>query len=225
VRNSADSLDPRPGRADRAVAVAFQSSWPQARTLDLLDTSLVVDLARKARLDRSIVDRFVTLGQYACLDGGIGSPLRGILSTCSAFGPAIDEVKMQSPIPIFGRSEALNFGGESGCLSAFCRPAAAFGRNSNGRRLNKVNRSRSSEPLQKALLTPSSPRTRTSTIEPSRRRLPECKAPTLPFWVSFHLPARRSALSCPVITTPDAAVHELRRSVGSVSLRCRSRGC
>jgi len=84
---------------------AFARHWPQARTADLLDASLSVDLAAAGGLDNAMVARFVTLGRYAA--GGTGShDTRAILFTCSAFGPAIDAVKADLPIPVMRPNEA-----------------------------------------------------------------------------------------------------------------------
>jgi len=85
---------------------AFRKNWPDADAFDLLDTSLAVDLARKGRLDSSIMDRFQTLSDYVLRSGAKSNPLRGILFTCSAFGPAIDAVKAVMPIPVLRPNES-----------------------------------------------------------------------------------------------------------------------
>jgi hypothetical protein len=85
---------------------AFRELWPEATLFDLLDTSLSADLAARGSLDQSIVERFLTLGRYAAGTEGIGGTTRGMLFTCSAFGPAIDAVKRASAIPVLRPNEA-----------------------------------------------------------------------------------------------------------------------
>lgn len=84
---------------------AFARLWPQARTADLLDTSLSADLAAVGGLDDAMIGRFVALGRYAATGTG-GHDTRAILFTCSAFGPAIDAVKADLPIPVMRPNEA-----------------------------------------------------------------------------------------------------------------------
>lgn len=84
---------------------AFARLWPEARTADLLDASLSADLAAAGALDDAMVQRFLTLGRYAA--SGTGShDTRAILFTCSAFGPAIEAVKADLPIPVMRPNEA-----------------------------------------------------------------------------------------------------------------------
>lgn len=85
---------------------AFASHWPEARTFDLLETSLATDLAERGTLDDAMVARFVTLGRYVSQSEGVHGRAQGILFTCSAFGPAIDAVKRDLPIPVLRPNEA-----------------------------------------------------------------------------------------------------------------------
>jgi len=103
---------------------AFRRLWPEADCFDLLDTSLATDLAFAGRLDEAMVDRFVTLGNYAAATVGRGGKAAGILFTCSAFAPAIDTVKRRLPIPVFrpneaAFAEALERGRRIGLLASF----------------------------------------------------------------------------------------------------------
>ena len=87
------------------IRAAFARHWPEARTADLLDASLSADLAATGRLDAAMIQRFVTLGRYAA--SGLGShDTQAILFTCSAFGPAIDAVKADQPVPVLRPNEA-----------------------------------------------------------------------------------------------------------------------
>ncbi len=69
------------------IEAAFDTRWPEAECMNLLDDSLSVDRERAGRLTSEIIDRFLTLGRYARTAGA-----DAILFTCSAFGPAIDAV-------------------------------------------------------------------------------------------------------------------------------------
>jgi aspartate/glutamate racemase len=83
---------------------AFERAWPDCVRMNLLDDSLSADLARSGRgLDDAMTGRFVALADYA-----VGTGARGILFTCSAFGPCIDAVARRHPgIPVLKPNEAM----------------------------------------------------------------------------------------------------------------------
>ena len=84
------------------IVASFREHWPQARTVNLLEDSLMTDLESDGRLTDEMVERFVDIGRY-CVKAGADA----ILFTCSAFGPAIDEVRSQVTIPVLKPNEAL----------------------------------------------------------------------------------------------------------------------
>ena len=84
------------------IHVAFECLWPQATRMNLLDDSLSVDLARTGRLTPAMVRRFVDLANYVKSTG-----CTGILFTCSAFGPAIDEAAAAVGLPTLKPNEAM----------------------------------------------------------------------------------------------------------------------
>lgn len=85
------------------INAALAASWPQAQRMNLLDDSLSADLARAGALDRALHERFNALARYA-----IGTGAQGILFTCSAFGPCIEEVARAWPaIPVLKPNEAM----------------------------------------------------------------------------------------------------------------------
>jgi len=88
------------------IRAAFAQIWPEAATFDLLDTSLAPDRAIAGHCDAGIVARFQALGRYAADHPGSSGPTRALLFTCSAFGPAIDAVRDDLPIPVFKPNEA-----------------------------------------------------------------------------------------------------------------------
>lgn len=86
------------------INAAFERDWPEAERMNLLDDSLSADLARSGvGLDDSMHERFQRLAQYA-IDAGA----KGILFTCSAFGPCIDAVaRRHAGTPVMKPNEAL----------------------------------------------------------------------------------------------------------------------
>ena len=83
---------------------AFERDWPEAVRMTLLDDSLSADLARSGKgLDEVMHERFQRLAQYAVDTGA-----RGILFTCSAFGPCIEAVaRRHAGLPVLKPNEAM----------------------------------------------------------------------------------------------------------------------
>jgi Asp/Glu/hydantoin racemase len=81
---------------------AFASRWPEAETVNLLDDSLSVDRAKDHDLTPRMFERFVELGGYAHRIGA-----DAILVTCSAFGPAIERMARELPVPVLKPNEAM----------------------------------------------------------------------------------------------------------------------
>jgi len=79
-------------------------AWPGCVRMNLLDDSLSADLAASANgLDDAMTSRFVALADYV-----VGTGVRGILFTCSAFGPCIDAVARRFPdVPVLKPNEAM----------------------------------------------------------------------------------------------------------------------
>jgi Asp/Glu/hydantoin racemase len=86
------------------VNAELDRAWPGAVRMNLLDDSLSADLAANAAgLDDAMTARFIALADYA-----VGTGARGILFTCSAFGPCIDAVARRFPgIPVLKPNEAM----------------------------------------------------------------------------------------------------------------------
>ncbi len=88
------------------IHAAFRQGWPAAKTHDLLDTALATDLAAAGgKLGQRIIDRFAWLTRYAQDAAPEGQPTRGILFTCSSFGPAIEAARAATPIPVLKPNE------------------------------------------------------------------------------------------------------------------------
>jgi Asp/Glu/hydantoin racemase len=85
------------------IMQAMVKEWPQARPMHLLDDSLMVDRAKEgADLSNELTQRFLQLGRYSHSVGAAG-----IIFTCSAFGPAIERVAAELPIPVLKPNEAM----------------------------------------------------------------------------------------------------------------------
>ncbi|MDX2155586.1 MAG: aspartate/glutamate racemase family protein [Hyphomicrobiaceae bacterium] len=81
---------------------AFASRWPEAETVNLLDDSLSVDRAKDRDLTPRMFERFLELGSYAHRIGA-----NAVLVTCSAFGPAIERMARELPVPVLKPNEAM----------------------------------------------------------------------------------------------------------------------
>jgi len=86
------------------INAVFARDWPEATRMNLLDDSLSADLASSGRgLDAALHERFQRLAQYA-VDCGA----RGLLFTCSAFGPCIEAVAQRhAGLPVLKPNEAM----------------------------------------------------------------------------------------------------------------------
>lgn len=105
--------------AVQPVADAFTRAWPEAETVNLLEDSLSRDRAAAGHLDSAMMDRFRVLGDYA-----LSIRADGILFTCSAFGPAIEMVARDAPVPVLKPNAAmfdaaLDIGSRIGMLVTF----------------------------------------------------------------------------------------------------------
>ena len=84
------------------INAAFDSHWPEAERMHLLDDSLSRDRQRDGELTDDMIERFITLATYA-RDAGA----QGILFTCSAFGPAIEAAGRAVETPTHKPNEAM----------------------------------------------------------------------------------------------------------------------
>ena len=84
------------------TAEAFRAGWVDAELMNVLDDSLSADRAAQRELDAEMYARFKRLVQYA-VDYGA----RGVLFTCSAFGPAIEAAAREAAVPVLKPNEAM----------------------------------------------------------------------------------------------------------------------
>ena len=89
------------------VRAAFATDMPAAVVHDLLETSLSADLAAEnGVLGAGMIERFRALARYAAATSAGGKTTDAILFTCSAFGPAIEAVQRDLPIPVLKPNDA-----------------------------------------------------------------------------------------------------------------------
>ena len=101
------------------VQSSFSAQWPEAKTFNLLDDSLLFDLRAAGEITPAINRR---IEQLAVLSTDAGAD--GILFTCSAFGTAIEAARKNLNIPIFKPYEAmvtkaLEIGGKIGLIATY----------------------------------------------------------------------------------------------------------
>lgn len=86
------------------INAEFERVWPECERMNLLDDSLSADLARsRGVLDQAMHGRFLQLAEYA-----VGTGAQGLLFTCSAFGPCIEDVaRHHDNIPVMKPNEAM----------------------------------------------------------------------------------------------------------------------
>ncbi len=201
---------------------ALAHHWPEAFAFDLLDTSLAIDLAQSGgKLHSAMMDRFSTLAGYAGEIDGQGGKTRGILFTCSAFGPAIDRVKTEVGIPVLKPNEsafrqALMCGNKIGLVVSFAPSAQPL-----EKELREMAESKGQRLYIKTLIVEGALQalkdgdggTHDHLVAAASKALAQCDAVILG---QFSLARAASAVSAQgfeqrVITTPDAALKELRQ--------------
>jgi len=84
------------------IETAAQKIWPEAEMISILEKGLSIDRAQSKSLTPDLKDRIVSLARYA---EDIGAD--GVLYTCSAFGEGIDEAARTSKIPVLKPNEAM----------------------------------------------------------------------------------------------------------------------
>jgi Asp/Glu/hydantoin racemase len=198
---------------------AFAELWPEAQIFDLLDTSLAPDLAAAGLLTGAMTERFRTLGRYAAGLDRAEDRADGLLFTCSAFGPAIEAVKRDLPIPVFRPNEAafdraiatarrigliVTFAPSLGALSSELYQMAEIAR----RDIAIVGVI--AEGALNALKAGDGDR-HDELIDAAARGLPSVDLLLLgQFSAARAAPLLRQWANCPVLTTPECAVEALR---------------
>jgi hypothetical protein len=192
---------------------AFQRHWPQARRTNLLDDSLSTDLAVAGGLSPAITTRIIALARYAAEAGA-----RGVLFTCSAFGPAIGAAAAAlAPLPVLRPNEAMieaaraaaGAGGRIGLLASFAPTLVAMP-GEFGAAVEIV--PALAEGALAALERGDGPAHDRLAAAAAARAFAGCEVIALAqFSLARAAPAVAALTGRPVLTTPDSAVVKLRR--------------
>jgi hypothetical protein len=199
------------------VRAALAQGWPEAEPANLLDDSLSVDRERAGALTPALASRIGALARYA---HGLGA--RGILFTCSAFGPAIAEAAAALPIPVLRPNEAMfeaaiAHGARIGMVATFAPALDTMleefhdeaARCGSQARLEAVVAAGAMDALRAG-----DEAAHNRLVAEAARGLAGCDAVMLAHFSTARAAAAvRGAIAAPVLTAPDAAVARLRAAV------------
>ena len=196
---------------------AFATRWPEAEAVDLLDASLSVDRAKDHDLTPRMFERFIELGGYAQRLGA-----EAILVTCSAFGPAIERMAKELPVPVLKPNEAMfreaiGRGKKIGMLATFAPSVLTMTEEFEqfvGEAGAKVTLETIVVEGAMDALRKGDAATHNTLIAARARELAHCDAIMLAhFSTSRALAAVAAAIATPVLTAPDAAVDRIRAAI------------
>jgi len=197
---------------------AFATRWPEAEIVNLLDDSLSVDRAKDHDLTARMFERFVELGGYAYRIGA-----EAILVTCSAFGPAIERMARELPVPVLKPNEAMfreaiGRGRRIGMLATFAPSVLTMteefeqfvGEAGTKATLETIVVEGAMDALRKGDAV-----RHNALIAARAPELAHCDAIMLAhFSTSRALAAVIAAVGTTVLTAPDAAVDRIRAAIG-----------
>ncbi|MBV8682235.1 MAG: hypothetical protein JO111_05125 [Caulobacteraceae bacterium] len=200
------------------IRSAFERNWADVELVNLLDDGLTIDRAKEEELSQRMIDRFVAFGRY-----GWGMGADAILVTCSAFGPAIDRLKAELPVPVLKPNEAMfkaaiAKGGNIGMLATFAPSVSTMTQEFQ----DFVAEEGSAARLRTILVDDAIDLLRKGFAD-DHNRLVAARAPDLQdcdaimlahFSTSRAADAVAKVSSAPVLTAPDAAVTMLKVLLG-----------
>ena len=200
------------------IKQALAIGWPHAEAVNILDDSLSPDRASMSDLSEEMIERIVSLARYA---GQIGSD--GVLFTCSAFGPAIEQAASMLDVPVLKPNEAMFEAalgrGDNIAMIATFKPAQAsmeaeFREEAARRSPNARLTTRVVEPAMEALRAGDAT-THNRLVAEAAREMSAFDAIVLAhFSTARAAEAVRAATPVPVLTSPEAAVDKLQRLIG-----------
>lgn len=205
------------------VHAAFARLWPDAERINLLDDGLSIDRAREDALSERMIARFVTLCRY-----GYDMGADGLLVTCSAFGPAIEQAARELPIPVLKPNEAmfqaaLAAGSRIGMIATFAPALITM----EDEFREEAARSGREATLTSVVVPEAMAALKAGDAETHNRLVVEC-ADTFAGYDALmlaHFSTARAApnlsnhSSRPVFSAPEAAVAEMRRRVVGTVMR------
>jgi Asp/Glu/hydantoin racemase len=199
------------------VRHAFDTGWPEAEAVDIMDYSLSPDRAAVTDLNEALTDRIVALARYARSTGA-----DGILFTCSAFGSAIEKAAGLLDIPVLKPNEAMFEGAmDQGANIAMIATFPPAQQTMEDEFADEARRRTDAARLTTFVVEPAIVALRKGDAATHNRLVAE-KAAELNgfdalmlahFSTSRAAEAVREKTSIPVLTSPDAAVAKIRRLV------------
>ncbi len=197
------------------IEAAFQRLWPQVQRSNLLDDGLSGDLQRAGQLNPALHGRIAHLVDYAVESGA-----QGVLFTCSAFGDAIAAAAVQARVPVLKPdeamfSQALRAGRRIGMIASFAPAVPNMERD-----FRAAAQAHGIEVTIESVCVPEAMEAARAGDMARHNQLLAAAAPQLAgcdavmlaqFSTSVALDDVQAMLSCPVLSSPDAAVAELKR--------------
>lgn len=201
------------------IQKSFVSRWPEAEIVNLLDDSLSVDRAKDRDLTPRMFERFMELGGYAHRIGA-----DAILVTCSAFGPAIERMSRELPVPVLKPNEAMfraamSKGKRIGMLATFAPSVVTM-----TEEFDDFVRQSGSQAVLKTIvvegamdaLRKGDAETHNQLVAARASEFADCDAVMLAHFSTSRAATRVSAaITVPVLTAPDAAVDQLRAKLSA----------
>lgn len=196
------------------IKAAFESSWPEAEPINILEDSLSPDRAKVTDITQALTDRIVALTKYARSTG-----CEAVLFTCSAFGRAIEHAATTVDIPVLKPNEAMfeaaiRKGGRTAMLYTF--PPARESMEVEFR--EEADRLDAAADIESILVEGAIEAVRAGHVETHNRlvagaaaKLEGFDAITLAhFSTARALKSVQAVTDIPVLTSPDAAVAKLK---------------
>ncbi|WP_435929933.1 aspartate/glutamate racemase family protein [Dryocola sp. BD613] len=196
------------------VNQAFADQWPEAQISNLLDDALSVDRRKSAGLTDRLYQRIDSLVDYAAsIDAA------AVLFTCSAFGEAIDASAARHAIPVLKPNEAMFEAalaqGKNIVMLATFAPAVA-GMEAEFNELARQGshaatlRSIVVEGAREALEQGDTERHNQLIVQAAREHGDADAILLAHFSMSIAWEQVQRAVSCPVLSSPHAAVSKLK---------------
>ncbi|WP_312685815.1 aspartate/glutamate racemase family protein [Kosakonia sp.] len=193
---------------------AFARLWPEASVSNLLDDALSVDRRREDNLTPHLYQRIADLVAYSQ-----SIEARAILFTCSAFGEAIDASAAGQAVPVLKPNEAmfeqaLNLGNRIVMLATFGPAVAGM----EAEFADMASRISPQATLRTFVIADARDALETHNPALHNRLLAE-KAATVKdadvillahFSMAIALDQVQAAVTCPVLSSPQAAVNKLK---------------
>ncbi|MET1412319.1 aspartate/glutamate racemase family protein [Roseibium sp. HPY-6] len=202
------------------IEKAAKELWPEAETISILEEGLSVDRAVTTDLTKELSERILGLAHYAEL-----AKSDGVLFTCSAFGCAIEAAANQSDIPVMKPNEAMfdaafEYGDRVAMIYTF-EPAAR----GMEQEFQEASASRGRSATLVSYFTAAALEAKRDGDEDTHDRLVAETAATIEnadvillaqFSMASAAPLARTKTAIPVLTSPDAAITEMRQRIKAV---------